>query len=92
MRTFDGKDPITWIFHMEQFFNLRQVSSLQKVPIASLYLENDNCFWYQWICERKNNCIVSWSIFIDELISNYGDIKRNTFFNQLINIWKKVQL
>ena len=22
MRKFDGKDPITWIFHMEQFFDL----------------------------------------------------------------------
>jgi hypothetical protein len=89
MRKFDGKDPITWIFQMEQFFDLHQVPSLQKVPIASLYLENDQFVWYQWLCERKNNYIISWSIFMDELISHYGDIKRNTFFSQLINLWTK---
>ena len=41
MRKFDGKDPIAWIFHVEQYFYLHQVPILQKVPIALLYLEND---------------------------------------------------
>jgi hypothetical protein len=89
MRKFDGKDPITWIFQMEQYFDLHQVPSLQKVPIASLYLENDQFVWYQWLCERKKNYIISWSIFMDELISHYGDIKSNTFFSQLINLRQK---
>jgi hypothetical protein len=62
------------------------VPSLQKVTIASLYLKNDQFVWYQWLCERKKNYMISWSIFTDELISHYGDIKRNTFFIQLINL------
>ena len=53
MRKFDGKDPITWIFQMEQFFDLHQVPNLQKVTIASLYLEPEQFVWYQWICEQK---------------------------------------
>ena len=36
MRKFDNKDPITWIFHMEQFFDLHQVPTLKKVTISSL--------------------------------------------------------
>jgi hypothetical protein len=40
-RKFDGKYPTTLIFQMEQYFDLHQPPSLQKVPIASLYLEND---------------------------------------------------
>jgi hypothetical protein len=51
MRKFDGKDPITWIFQMEQFFDLHQVPTLQKVTLASLYLEPDQFVWYQWLCE-----------------------------------------
>jgi hypothetical protein len=39
MRKFDGKDPITWILQMEQFFDLHNVPHTQKVRIASLYLE-----------------------------------------------------
>jgi hypothetical protein len=45
IRKFDNKDPITWIFHIYQFFDLHQVPNLQKVPIASSYLENDQFVW-----------------------------------------------
>jgi gas vesicle protein len=31
MRKFDGKDPITWILQMEQFFDLHNVTHTQKV-------------------------------------------------------------
>ena len=74
---------------MDQFFGLHQVPSLHNVTIAALYLENDQFVWYQWLCERRKDYIISWSIFMDELIEHYGDIKINTFFSQLINIWKK---
>ncbi len=47
MRKFDGKDPITWILQMEQFFDLHQVKSLQKVTIDSLYLEPEQFVWYR---------------------------------------------
>jgi hypothetical protein len=42
-RKLDGKYPITWIFQIDKFFYLHQVPRLQMVPIASLYLENDQC-------------------------------------------------
>jgi len=39
MRNFDGKDLVTWILHMEQYFDLHDVKHTQKVRIASLYLQ-----------------------------------------------------
>ena len=39
MRKFDGKDPVTWILHMEQYFDLHNVQNTQKVRITNLYLE-----------------------------------------------------
>jgi hypothetical protein len=45
MRKFDGKDPVTWILQMEQFFDLHNVPHTQKVRIASLYLEPN-----QFVC------------------------------------------
>ena len=89
MKKFDGKDPITWIFQMDQFFDIHQVPNLQKVTIASLYLEPQQFVWYQWLCERKKNTIISWSIFTEELIAYHDGVKRNSFFAQLINIRKK---
>jgi hypothetical protein len=91
MGKFDSKDPIAWIFQMEKLFDLHQVPTLQKVTLASLYLENDQFVWYQWLCERKKDFIVSCSIFTNELIAHYGDIiiKSNTLFSQLINLWQR---
>ena len=39
MRKFDGKDPVTWILKMEQYFDLHNLKNTQKVCIATLYLE-----------------------------------------------------
>ena len=40
MRKWDGNGPISWIFWMEQCFDIHQVPNLQKVTIASLYLDH----------------------------------------------------
>ena len=74
---------------MEKFFDLHQVPTLQKVTIASLFLKPDQFVWYQCFCDLKNESIISWSIFTEELISHYGDINSNTFFSQLVNLKQK---
>ena len=45
--------------------------------------------WYQQLCEHKKNTIISWSIFIEELISYHHDVKSNSIITQLINLRKK---
>jgi hypothetical protein len=37
-RKSDGKDPITWILHMENFFDIHDVPHTKMVRIYSLYL------------------------------------------------------
>ena len=39
MRKFDGKDPVTLILQIEQYFDLHNVQNTQKVRTATLYLE-----------------------------------------------------
>ena len=46
MRKFDGKDLVTWILQMEQYFDLHNVQNTQKVRIATLYLEKNTFVWY----------------------------------------------
>jgi hypothetical protein len=87
MRKFDGKDPITWILQMEQFFDLHNVPHTKKVRIASLYLEPNQFVWYLWLCSCK--LLATWTIFIEEIIAHYEDTRSNTFFSQLINLKKK---
>jgi hypothetical protein len=87
MRKFDGKDPIAWILQMEQFFDLHNVPHTQNVWISYLYLEPNQFLWYRWLCSRKS--LVTWIIFMEEIIEHYEDTRSNTFFSQLINIKKK---
>ena len=68
---------------MEQYFDLNNVKNTQKVHIATLHLEKNTFLWYRWIFSCKK--IVTWSIFIEEMIAHYKDTKSNTFFTQLIN-------
>ena len=89
MRKIDGKDPVTWILEMEQYFYLHNVQHTQKVCIATFYLEPNQFVWYRWLCSHKP--LVTWSIFIEEMIAHYEDTKRNTFFSQLINLKQRVQ-
>ena len=37
MRKFDGKDPVTWILHMEQYFDLNNVQNTQNYALQ-LYI------------------------------------------------------
>jgi uncharacterized protein YlaN (UPF0358 family) len=87
MRKFDGKDSITWTLQMEKLFFLHNVPHTQKVQIASLYLEPNQFVWYQSLCSHKS--LVTWTIFREEMITNYEHTRRNTFFRQLINIKQK---
>jgi hypothetical protein len=87
MRKFDGKDPITCILQMEQFFDLHDVPHTQKVWIESLYLEPNQFMWYRWLCSHK--LLVTWIISMKEMIEHYEDTRRNTFSSQLIKLEQK---
>ena len=60
-RKFDGKDLVTWILQMEQYFDLHNVQNTQKVCIATLYLEPNQFLWYRWLFSHKK--IVTWEFF-----------------------------
>ena len=87
MRKFDGKDLVNWILQMEQYFDLHDVKLSQKVHIASSYLVLNQFLWYKGLCSRKP--LVTWSIFMQEMIAHYEDTNSNTFFSQLINLKQK---
>lgn len=41
-----GKDTITWIFYMEQFFDINQVVAFKRMTLATLYLLTYQTVWY----------------------------------------------
>ena len=57
MRKFDGKDPVTWILQMEQYFDLNNMKNTQKVCISTLHLEKNTFVWYRWLCSHKKRSL-----------------------------------
>ena len=49
MKKFDGKDLVTQILHMEQYFDLNNVQNTQKVHMETLHLEQNTFVWYRWL-------------------------------------------
>ena len=88
MWKFDGKDLLTWINQMENFFEIHQIQYGQKVTMASLYLELDQFIWYHWLYthRRKKGLTVSWSIFTKELQVLYRNNVTENFFSQLAKL------
>lgn len=72
MRKFDSKNLSMQIFQKEHYFDLHEVASLQKINIASIFVEQGQHVWYQWLCKRKKDFVVSSPIFIKEFIAHYG--------------------
>ena len=44
--SFDGKDPTSWIFKAEHYFQVIQTPKMKKVSTASIQLEEDVVCWY----------------------------------------------
>ena len=78
MRKFDGKDLVTWMLHMEKYFDLHNMQNTLKVHIATLYLELNQFVWYRCLFSRKQ--VITWAIFMEEMITHYEDTKGNTSF------------
>lgn len=63
-------DPTIWLCKAEQFFELHEISAIERVPLASFHLESEAHLWYQLL--RQELSIVSWKDFKKELNSRYG--------------------
>ena len=62
---------------MDQCFYLHQVTALQKVNIKSIFYNKINLHGISGFAKG----IISFSIFTEELMEHYGNIKSNTFFS-----------
>lgn len=67
---FDGRDPLGWIFKMNQLFQYQNTPEEERITVASLYLDGAALSWYQWMF--TNGLISSWQSFLDALESRFA--------------------
>ncbi|KAJ0960420.1 hypothetical protein J5N97_001747 [Dioscorea zingiberensis] len=78
---FDGTDPDSWVFRIEEFFNFHETPANLRLRIVSFHLEGKASAWYKWMKETissllgqssspiSNNILVSLSMRIIKEIS-----------------------
>ncbi|KHN19402.1 Retrovirus-related Pol polyprotein from transposon opus, partial [Glycine soja] len=67
---FDGRDPLGWIFKIQQMFDYQNTPEEERITVASFYLDGAALSWYQWMF--SNGFITSWTGFLQALESRFA--------------------
>lgn len=82
---YEGKwDPTIWLCKAEQFFELHDIPTTERVSLASFHLEGDAHLWYQLL--RQEMILVSWDDFKKRLNSRYRSNQYLDFFVELTHL------
>ncbi|CAL0330417.1 unnamed protein product [Lupinus luteus] len=86
LQQFDGTEPLDWLFHAEQYFNLYQVAPFQRVQWVVFSMKGDALSWYRWMF--NTNQLSSWEEFTKALLVRFGP---STFVNAQADLFKLQQ-
>ena len=67
---FYGEDPLTWISHIERFFNFHSILEHLRLQIAAFHLEGPAVVWFGLM--ENNNLITNWQSFLKEVRTYFG--------------------
>lgn len=67
---FDGEDPYSWMFQIEQYFAYHNTPEAQRLQIVAFHLDGKASTWFQWL--KSQNLPSSWSDFLSRVQSRFG--------------------
>nr|DAD39263.1 TPA_asm: hypothetical protein HUJ06_013586 [Nelumbo nucifera] len=67
---FDGTDPFTWIFRIQQYFDFVGTAEDQRIQIVAFHLEGMASEWFQWM--TNNNLLRDWTDFLHQVKLRFG--------------------
>ena len=67
---FDGTEPLSWIFMINQFFEYHGTPEQDKLTIASFYMEGQALTWFQWM--NTIGQFTSWLVFLKALCTRFA--------------------
>ena len=70
---FNGADPESWIFAINEYFQLLETRADQRLRIIGFNLEGDAAEWYRWM--TRNKLITSWDGFVENVRNRFGPSK-----------------
>lgn len=70
LRSFDGSEPLDWIFQAEQHFDLSQTPHHQRLTYIPFFMTGSALAWFKWI--YANHPPATWDEFIKALELRFG--------------------
>ena len=70
---FNGTDSESWIFAIQEYFDLLDTTNEQRLKIVGFNLEGDAAEWFRWM--SRNKFIISWDGFLESVRNWFGPCK-----------------
>ncbi|KAH9666617.1 hypothetical protein KPL70_020713 [Citrus sinensis] len=86
LSTFDGSNPLDWIFQAEKYFSFYETPEEQRIDIASFYMTGQALSWFQWM--HKNQQLSSWAALTRAIESRFGP---SSYINHRATLFKLTQ-
>nr|GFC44567.1 hypothetical protein [Tanacetum cinerariifolium] len=84
--TFDGSNPLDWIFQADNYFTYYAIPPDQRLLLFVFYFTGDALSWYKHL--SNNNLLSTWPEFIRALETRFGP---STYENHQATIFKHRQ-
>ena len=70
MPNFNGLDPLGWLAHIEQYFQINHKLDSLKLQLALVCMEGTALHWARWLEDRSSN--LTWPEFRKQLLRCYA--------------------
>ncbi|GKB54930.1 ty3-gypsy retrotransposon protein [Tanacetum coccineum] len=70
---FNGTDPDSWIFSINEYFTLLDTPVDQRLKVVGFNLEGDAAEWFRWM--SRNKLITNWDGFLESVQNRFGPSK-----------------
>lgn len=86
LSSFDGKDPLDWIFKAEHYFDLTDTPPPRRLILIPFFLQGPALSWFKWL--HSNHLLTTWSEFLHALEVRFGP---SSFANHEASLYKLQQ-
>ena len=68
--SFDGTNPLGWIFQAESFFSYYKIPPEERIALVAFHVSGDALAWYQHL--DSNQLLGSWDAFKHQIETHFG--------------------
>jgi len=69
---FDGEDVHKWLYKCNQYFDMKEIKEIEKVKLASFYLDGMALYWHQNFTRSTRGRVATWEEYTEALCGRFS--------------------